>query len=82
MSGASGGVVFAPAAGVNTLSRFGPPVALTAGAVIPAGAWYVPGAFSVTAQGAAAESIPGGYCISDGVNVTITAAGNVIPIGA
>lgn len=76
----SGGVVFA--AGSATTGRFGAAVALTAGAIVPAGVWYIPGAFTVTPPGGSAESMPGGYCISDGSSVNITAAGNAIPIGA
>lgn len=80
MSGVSGGVVFAP--GSATTGRFGAAVALTAGAVIPAGAWYCPASFSVTPPGGSATTIPGGYCVSDGSTVTLVAAGSIIPIGA
>lgn len=75
----SGGVVFAP--GSSTTGRFGTAVALGAGAVIPAGTWYVPGAYTVT-SGTATVTGSAGYCISDGASVTLTAAGSIIPIGA
>lgn len=80
MSGASGGVVFGP--GSATTGRFGSAVAVLAGGVIPAGAWYVPGAYVVTGPGPTTVTGSAGYCISDGVSVTLTAAGNIIPIGA
>ena len=76
----SGGVVFT--AGSTTTGRFGNPVAVAAGGVIPAGVWYAPSAFVVTSPSGATTSCPGGYCISDGTNVTLTAAGSVCPIGA
>lgn len=80
MSGVSGGIVFAP--GSATTGRFGSPVAITAGAVIPAGMWYVPGGYVVTGPGPTTVTGTAGLCISDGASVTLTAAGNIIPIGA
>lgn len=84
MSGASGGVVYAAGTGATSAatSRFGVAIALGANAVIPAGAWYVPGPFTVTPPTGAAFTVPGGYCISDGVNVNMTAAASILPIGA
>ena len=79
------GVVWAP--GSITQGRYGNAVAIAAGAVIPPGEWFVPGAYSLVVPNAAGTgtttvACPGGFVVSDGVNATLTAAGNITPLGA
>jgi hypothetical protein len=83
-----GGVVFAKGGGV-TLTKYGQPVSLAAGAVIPAGWWVTGGSYTVTQSlpvGSTATATvltcSAGLCNSDGVNVKLVAAGNVFPLGA
>ena len=83
---ASGGVVFGP--GSLTEGRYSQGVALTAGQVVPPGAWFLPGAYTITAPaippatGTVSIACPGGFVISDGYNCTITAAGTATKLGA
>ena len=79
------GVVWAP--GSITQGRYGPAVAIAAGGVIPPGTWFVPGAYSLVVPNAAGTgtttvACPGGEMTSDGVNATLTAAGNITSLGA
>lgn len=73
------GVVFAPSGG--GLGRYGMPVTVAAGGVIPAGVWYVNGAWALVAENGTSYSMEAGLCVSDGVNATLTAAGVAIPLG-
>jgi hypothetical protein len=82
MSGASGGVVYSGGTPSVLTSRFGQPITLAANAVVPPGAYFMTGAFSITPPGGTATAMPGGYCISDGSSVVATAAGTAIPLGA
>jgi hypothetical protein len=74
-----GGVVFAT--GSVTLGRYGKPTAFGAGAVIPAGIWILGGGYTVT-TGGSTLTCSAGYCISDGVSVTATAATTGVSVGA
>lgn len=74
------GVVYAP--GSATTGLYGVPIALAAGAPIPPGQYFIDGAWSITAPGGSVHDMEAGYCVSDGTNATITAAGNAIPLGA
>jgi hypothetical protein len=80
-----GGVVFAP--GGQFTGRFGLPVNFTAGQVVPAGAWFLGVAYTITqnpapATGTAVEiGCDPGFCISDGVSVVAFAAGQGFPLG-
>lgn len=76
----SGGIVYA--SGSATTGRFGDPVALAAAAVIPAGAWFIDAAWTLTAADASTHTMAAGYCLSDGVSCAMSAAGNAIPVGA
>lgn len=85
MSGGSGGVAYSP--GSITEGRFSPAVALAAGAAVPPGAWFLPGAFTITVPnangvGTTTVACPGGFAMSDGTNVVLTAAGNATKLGA
>ena len=85
MSGASGGVVFAGGSPANVLlGRYGAPVTLASGAVIPAGAWFLTAAWQIALAGQTGSpfAMAAGYCVSDGANATMTAAGVGIPLGA
>lgn len=78
------GVVFGP--GSILQGRYARVVALGAGAAIPPGEWFVGGAFTINAPaasgtGTTAIACAGGFCVSDGTNATITAAGNVTQLG-
>lgn len=73
-----GGVVYG-SSGDLTLGKFGAPLALTAGAQIPPGT-YFGGTWSAMINGSAVAQAAG-YIESDGL-ATLTAAGNVYPIGA
>lgn len=77
-----GGVVFAP--GSQDLSRFGAPISLGAGAVIPAGLWVVGGGWTVTYPFGTPVTLTcaAGLCLSDGVNVNAVAATQAFPVGA
>lgn len=80
-----GGVVFAP--GSITEGMYGPALALGAGAAIPPGFWFCPGAYVLTVPNAAGTgtttvNCPGGLVSSDGTNATLTAAGNVTALGS
>jgi hypothetical protein len=83
---ASGGVVYGP--GSLTEGRFSSGVAIGAGGIVPPGAWFLPGAYTITvpaippATGTVNISCPGGFVISDGYNVTLTAAGTATKLGA
>lgn len=72
------GVVYS---GVNdlTLGRLGAPIAVAAGGLIPPGQFFG-GAWSATIGGTATP-MAAGFITSDGT-ATLTAAGNVIPLGA
>ena len=80
-----GGVVWAP--GSITQGLYGPAIAIAAGGVIPPGVFFVPGAYTLTVPNAAGTgtttvACPGGIVDSDGVNATLTAAGNITQLGA
>lgn len=74
-----GGVVFAP--GTPTLSRFGAPISISAGATVPAGYWVIGGEWTVTV-GTTTLTCEPGICLSDGASVTAVAACQAFPIGA
>lgn len=73
-----GGVVYG-SAGDLTTGKFGAPIALTAGATIPPGKYWG-GAWSANINGTP-TAMAAGYIESDGL-ATLTAAGNIIPLGA
>lgn len=73
------GIVFSPDAPL--LGRYGTPVAVAAGGVIPTGTWYVDGAWTLTAADGTTHNMEAGYCISDGVSAVLTAAGFAVPLG-
>jgi hypothetical protein len=82
----SGGLAYTTTVGTTTAPslelRYGVPLSLGANAVIPVGTWAVPATFQVTgADGTGHQVTNGGWCVSDGANVTLLAAGVVIPIG-
>ena len=62
-----------------TLGKIGLPIAIAAGGVIPPGDFYG-GAWSATINGTA-TAMTAGFIQSDGT-ATLTAAGNVYPLGA
>lgn len=72
------GIVYS-GAGDATLGKFGLPRALGAGAQIPPGTYYG-GAWSANINGTPTTMVAG-YIESDGT-ATLTAAGNIYPIGA
>lgn len=72
------GVVYS-GAGDATLGKFGLPRAIAAGGQIPPGT-YFGGAWSANVNGTM-TAMTAGYIESDGT-ATLTAAGNIIPIGA
>jgi hypothetical protein len=80
------GVVYSDSLGL--LSRFGQPVAVTSGGIIPAGMWICSANWTVTyppvAPSTTATTVTGnpGICVSDGKNVTAGAAGTLVPLGA
>lgn len=75
------GVVWAIGGGI-LLGRYANPITLTAGAALPPGEYFLSGAATITTPDGTATSIPGGFVVSDGSNVAITAAGTAIPLGA
>jgi len=81
----SGGFGYTTAAGTtgtpNFAMRYGLPLSLGAGAVIPFGVWAVPASFTVASADGVVQTIAGGWCVSDGTNVHLVAAGQVIPFG-
>lgn len=79
------GVVWAP--GGITTGKYSQAIAIGAGGVLPPGQFFVPGAYTLTVPNAAGTGTTtiagtGGYVESDGVNCTLTAAGNVTMLGA
>lgn len=72
------GVVFV-GGGDTALGKYGAPIAIAAGGLIPPGT-FMGGAWSVTIGGTA-TTMPAGMITSDGT-ATLTAAGNINPIGA
>lgn len=72
------GIVYS-GAGDATLGKFGLPLALGAGARIPPGQYW--GAAWTALVNGTPVAQPAGYIESDG-NATLTASGNVIPLGA
>jgi len=81
----SGGLAYTTTVGTTGAPslelRYGVPLSLGAGAVIPAGIWIVPGEYGVTDDVGNTYGTNYGWCVSDGVNVTLTLAGVVIPVG-
>jgi hypothetical protein len=84
----SGGVVFlAPNNALGTpaaptqYGKFGTQLSLALNAVVPAGAWYVFGSYVVVDATGVSHTIPGGYIISDGVNITVPGATFAYQIG-
>jgi hypothetical protein len=77
-----GGVVFAP--GTQFLSRFGAPISLAAGGVVPAGTWIIGGSWTVTnpLPSPVTLTCEAGVCVSDGQNVKAVAATQAFPLGA
>lgn len=73
-----GGVVYS-GQGNGSLGKIGLPIALTAGALIPPGQ-YFGGAWSANVGGTMTAMVAG-FIDSDG-QATLTAAGNIYPIGA
>lgn len=77
----SGGVVYAGGTTPGNLGRYGAPITVASGAVIPPGVYLATGAVNINAQGTS-ESIAGGMVVSDGTNATAGAAGTLVPLGA
>ena len=75
----SGGVVFVP--GIAGLGRYGNPVNIASGAVIPIGLWYIDVAWTLTTHDNTTHVQPVGYCNSDGTTAVANAVGHLIPIG-
>ena len=77
-----GGVVFAQT--TPTLSRYGQPQAVGAGAVIPEGLWIAGGSWTVTTLGGTPATLTctAGLCLSDGQNCTAVAAMTIVSVGA
>jgi len=76
----SGGVVYAGGSGI-TESRYGQPITIASGALIPPGSFLSTAAWQVNVGGAQ-RAMPAGVCFSDGFNATTTAAGVLLPVGA
>jgi hypothetical protein len=76
----SGGVVYDDP---EQLSRWGEPFNVGNGAVIPPGAYFTTGGFTIRDDSDAVISThAAGFCISDGKQVKAAAAIQVIPVGA
>ena len=77
-----GGVVFAQS--TATLSRYGQPMAVAAGGIIPEGMWIIGGGWTVTTIGSTPVTLTcaAGLCLSDGQNCTAVAATTIVSVGA
>jgi hypothetical protein len=74
----SGGVVYS-VEGI-TEGRFGEPITLAAGDLIPPGSYFINAAWQIVIDGTNVAQLPGA-CLSDG-RATATAAAQLVPIGA
>lgn len=74
-----GGVVYAP--GSINAGLYGNPIALTAGAVVPPGWYFMTEGATITCPNGTTQEILGGLVVSDGTNCVATAAGNAVPLG-
>jgi hypothetical protein len=79
----SGGVVYAIPNSDSGLERFGEPFAVANGAVIPPGAYFTTGGFTIRDdEDGTISTHTAGFVVSDGSSVKAAAAIQVIPVGA
>jgi len=84
-SATSGGIVYTTASGTAgspaLLERYGVPIYLNTGNVIPRGTWICEGTYAIVDAAGGSHTMPGGWMVSDGVNATVTASEWIHPFG-